>query len=108
MGWQDYRAQHEPILYGWKEGKGKHFFCGDRAKTTVWKIGRDAQSTYVHTTQKPVALPEEAIINSSKGEDIILDIFGGSGSTLIASQKNKRKCYTMELDDGAKFNDMLK
>jgi len=131
MSWQDYRAQHEPILYGWKEGKGKHFFCGDRAKTTVWKIGRDAQSTYVHTTQKPVALPEEAIINSSKGEDIILDIFGGSGSTLIASQKNKRKCYTMELDekycdvivkrwqnytgqeatlesDGAKFNDLLK
>ena len=66
MGWQDYRAQHEPILYGWKEGSGKHFYCGDRSKTTIWQIGRDAQASYVHPTQKPVALPEEAIKNSSK------------------------------------------
>ena len=98
MGWQDYRAQHEPILYGWKEGKGKHFFCGDRTKTTVWKIGRDAQTSYVHPTQKPVALPEEAIINSSKGSDIVLDLFGGSGSTLIAAEKTGRKARLMELD----------
>jgi DNA modification methylase len=99
MGWQDYRAQHEPILYGWKEsGSGKHFFCGDRSKTTVWKIGRDAQATYVHPTQKPVALPEEAIKNSSKGEDIVLDLFGGSGSTLIAAEKNGRIARIMELD----------
>lgn len=98
MGWQDYRAQHEPILYGWKEGKGKHFFCGDRTKTTVWKIGRDAQSGYVHPTQKPVSLPEEAINNSSKGEDIVLDLFGGSGSTLIACEKVNRQARLMELD----------
>jgi len=98
MGWQDYRAQHEPILYGWKEGKGKHFFVGDRTKTTVWKIGRDAQASYVHPTQKPVALPEEAINNSSKGMDIVLDLFGGSGSTLIAAEKTGRKARTMELD----------
>lgn len=98
MGWQDYRAQHEPILYGWKEGSGKHFFCGDRAKTTVWKIGRDAQASYVHPTQKPVALPEEAILNSSKGEDVVLDLFGGSGSTLIACEKTGRSCRMMELD----------
>lgn len=99
MGWQDYRAQHEPILYGWKEGgSGKHFYCGDRSKTTVWQIGRDAQSSYVHPTQKPVALPEEAIKNSSKGEDIILDLFGGSGSTLIACEKNGRINRSMELD----------
>lgn len=98
MGWQDYRAQHEPILYGWKEGGGKHFFCGDRAKTTVWKIGRDAQASYVHPTQKPVALPEEAILNSSKGEDVVLDLFGGSGSTLIACEKTGRSCRMMELD----------
>jgi DNA modification methylase len=98
MGWQDYRAQHEPILYGWKEGKGKHFFCGDRTKTTVWKIGRDAQTSYVHPTQKPVALPEEAIINSCKGSDIVLDLFGGSGSTLIAAEKTGRKARLMELD----------
>ena len=98
MGWQDYRAQHEPILYGWKEGKGKHFYCGDRSKTTIWKIGRDAQASYVHPTQKPVALPEEAIKNSSKGEDIVLDLFGGSGSTLIACEKIGRFNRSMELD----------
>ena len=98
MGWQDYRAQHEPILYGWKQGTGKHFYCGDRAKTTIWKIGRDAQSKYVHPTQKPVALPEEAINNSSKGQDIVLDLFGGSGSTLIACEKTSRRARLMELD----------
>jgi DNA modification methylase len=98
MGWQDYRAQHEPILYGWKEGSGKHFYSGDRTKTTIWKIGRDAQSSYVHPTQKPVALPEEAINNSSKGMDIVLDLFGGSGSTLIACEKVGRKARLMELD----------
>ena len=98
MGWQDYRAQHEPILYGWKEGSGKHFYCGDRSKTTIWKIGRDAQSSYVHPTQKPVALPEEAMLNSSKGLDIVLDLFGGSGSTLIAAEKNGRVARLMELD----------
>jgi DNA modification methylase len=99
MGWQDYRAQHEPILYGWKEGgSGKHFYCGDRSKTTVWQIGRDAQAHYVHPTQKPVALPEEAIKNSSKGEDVVLDLFGGSGSTLIACEKTSRESRLMELD----------
>lgn len=99
MGWQDYRAQHEPILYGWKEGgSGKHFYCGDRSKTTVWQIGRDAQASYVHPTQKPVALPEEAIKNSSKGEDVVLDLFGGSGSTLIACEKTGRINRSMELD----------
>ena len=99
MGWQDYRAQHEPILYGWKEsGSGSHFFCGDRSKTTVWKIGRDQQSSYVHPTQKPVALPEEAINNSSKGQDIVVDLFGGSGSTLIACEKTGREARLMELD----------
>lgn len=99
MGWQDYRAQHEPILYGWKEGgSGKHFYCGDRSKTTVWQIGRDAQASYVHPTQKPVALPEEAIHNSSKGEDVVLDLFGGSGSTLIACEKTGRVNRSMELD----------
>jgi DNA modification methylase len=105
MGWQDYRAQHEPILYGWKEGSGKHFYSGDRTKTTIWKIGRDAQASYVHPTQKPVALPEEAINNSSKGMDIVLDLFGGSGSTLIACEKVGRKARLMELD--AKYCDVI-
>jgi len=98
MGWQDYRAQHEPILYGWKEGKGSHYFIGVRDKTTVWNIKRDAQSSYAHPTQKPVLLPEESILNSSKEEDIVLDLFLGSGSTLIAAEKTNRKCYGMELD----------
>ena len=98
MGWQDYRAQHEPILYGWKEGKGSHFNAGDRTKTSIWKIGRDAQSSYVHPTQKPVCLPEEAIINSSKGSDCVVDLFGGSGSTLIACEKTGRVNRSMELD----------
>lgn len=98
MGWQDYRAQHEPILYGWKEGKGSHYYCGDRAKTTVWEIGRDAQASYVHPTQKPVALPAEAIQNSSTDGQIVLDLFGGSGSTLIACEKTGRINRSMELD----------
>ena len=98
MGWQDYRAQHEPILYGWKEGKGSHFNAGDRTKTSIWKIGRDAQSSYVHPTQKPVCLPEEAILNSSKGSDCVVDLFGGSGSTLMACEKTGRVNRSMELD----------
>jgi len=98
MGWQDYRAQHEPILYGWKEGSGSHYYCGDRAKTTVWNIGRDSQASYAHPTQKPVALPEEAIRNSSREGQTVLDLFGGSGSTLIACEATGRKCRMMELD----------
>jgi len=98
MGWQDYRAQHEPMLYGWKEGKGSHYYCGDRSKTTVWQIGRDAQASYVHPTQKPVALPEEAITNSSKPGDTVLDLFSGSGSTLIACEKSARAGRLMEID----------
>ena len=98
MGWQDYRAQHEPILYGWKDGDGAHYYCGDRAKTTVWQIGRDAQASYVHPTQKPVALPAEAINNSSKKGQIVLDLFGGSGSTLLACQSTGRLNRSMELD----------
>mgnify|MGYP003147223082 CR=1 FL=1 len=98
MGWQDYRVQHEPILYGWKEGKGKHYFIPDRSKTTIWKFNRDSQASYVHPTQKPVGLSEEAILNSSKGLDIVLDLFGGSGSTLIACEKTNRKARLMELD----------
>ena len=98
IGWQDYRSQHEPILYGWKEGQGKHSFFGDRTKTTVWQITRDANQLYKHPTQKPVALAQEAILNSSKGDDIVMDLFGGSGSTLVAAEKLNRKCYTMELE----------
>lgn len=98
MGWQDYRCQHEPILYGWLKGDGKHYFIDDRSKTTIWDIGRDAQASYVHPTQKPVALPQEALTNSSKTNELVLDLFLGSGSTLIACEKTNRKCYGMEID----------
>ena len=98
MGWQDYRSQHEPILYGWKEGKGKHFFNGDRTQTSVWQLSRDSQQTYKHPTQKPIVLPAKAITNSSKEQDIISDLFLGSGSTMVAAHQLNRKCYGMELD----------
>ena len=98
MGWQDYRAQHEPILYGWKEGKEGHYNAGDRTETTVWEISRDSVSKYVHPTQKPVELPARAIRNSSKQSDVVMDLFGGSGSTLIACEQLNRRCRTMELD----------
>lgn len=105
MGWQDYRAQHKPILYGWKEGTGKHYFSGDRSKTTVWNIGRDAQASYQHPTQKPVALPIEAVNNSSEGGARVLDLFGGSGSTLIACEMSDRQANIMELDP--KYVDLI-
>ena len=98
MGWQDYRAQHEPILYGWKKGAGAHYFIDDRSKTTVWEIARDAQLTYTHPTQKPVALSTEAVLNSSRVAATVLDLFGGSGSTLIACEKTGRQARIMEVD----------
>jgi DNA modification methylase len=98
MGWQDYRSQHEPILYGWKEGQGKHFFYGDRKNTSIWNIKRDNVIGYKHPTQKPVALSQKAILNNSKEDDIVFDSFLGSGSTLMACEKTNRKCYGIELD----------
>ena len=72
----------------------------------MWNIKRDNAQTYVHPTQKPVALPVRAIQNSSKEGDIVLDLFGGSGSTLIACAKTNRKCRTMELDP--KYVDVIR
>jgi DNA modification methylase len=95
MGWNDYRYQYEPCLYGWK---GKHKFYGGRDNTNVWRVDRDAVINYKHPTQKPVALAEIAIKNSSKRGDIVLDLFGGSGSTLIACEKLNRRCYMMEIE----------
>jgi len=98
MGWQDYRSQHEPILYGWKEGQGKHSFYGDRKNTSIWNVKRDNVAGYKHPTQKPVALSQKAVLNNSKEDDIVFDSFLGSGSTLIACEKTNRKCYGIELD----------
>ena len=104
LGRGDYHSQHEPILYGWPEGAA-HSWHGDRKQTTLWTCSRDAAKDYVHPTQKPVELIERAIGNSSKGGDLVLDLFGGSGSTLIAAEKTGRTCRTMELDP--KFADVI-
>ena len=98
LGFQDYRAKHEPMLYGWKEGKGKHQFFGERTKTTVWNIKREPTTEYVHPTQKPVELVSEAMFNSSKGKDNVVDLFGGSGSVVLAGEKIDRRTFVMELD----------
>ena len=96
MGRQDYQWQHEPVLYGWKEGKA-HYFINDRTQSTILEFDRPKQST-LHPTMKPIDLIAKLIKNSSKENDIILDLFGGSGSTIIAAEQLNRKCYTMELD----------
>ena len=96
MGRQDYQWQHEPCLYGWKEGSS-HNWYSDRKQTTIINHDRPTQSK-LHPTMKPVSLLEYLIKNSSKQEDIILDSFLGSGSTLIACEKLSRICYGAELD----------
>ena len=91
----DYQSQHEPCLYGWMDN-GKHSWYSDRKQTSVWRF--DKEKVVGHTTPKPVGLVEKAISNSSKGGDSILDLFGGSGSTLIACEKQNRHARLMELD----------
>lgn len=91
----DYQSQHEPCLYGWMDN-GTHSFYGDRKQTSIWKS--DKERVAGHTTPKPIEIVTKAVANSSKGDDIVLDLFLGSGSTVIASQKTGRICYGMELD----------
>jgi DNA modification methylase len=96
MGRQDYHWRHEPILYGWKPG-GSHSWYADRAQDTVLEFDRPSRSA-VHPTMKPVALVKYCMINSSKPGDNVLDLFGGAGATLIASEKVGRYARLMELD----------
>ncbi len=91
----DYQSQHEPCLYGWMKD-GSHSFYGDRKQVSVWKF--DKERVEGHTTPKPVALIERALQNSSKGGDVVSDLFGGSGSTMIACEKLGRQARMMELD----------
>ena len=91
----DYQSQHEPCLYGWMNN-GTHSWYSDRKQTSVWRF--DKERVVGHTTPKPVGFVEKAISNSSKGGDLIVDLFGGSGSTLIASEKIGRSARLMELD----------
>lgn len=96
LGHADYQRQYEPILYGWREG-AKRYWCGDRDQGDVWEIKKPTKND-LHPTQKPLEVPERAIRNSSRPGDIVLDCFGGSGSTLIACEKTGRDCRMMELD----------
>jgi DNA modification methylase len=93
IGLLNYRPQHEFIFY--HEGAA---FYGKNNEGDVWSLSRGNTSAYVHPTQKPVELVERALINSSKAGDIIIDCFGGSGSTLIACEKTNRHSRLMELD----------
>ena len=96
MGRQDYQWQHEPCLYGWKEG-ASHTWYSDRKQTTILNFERPTSSK-LHPTMKPVKLISYLINNSTKQEDLVLDSFLGSGSTLIACEKLQRICYGIELD----------
>lgn len=96
MGRQDYQWRHEPILYGWKEGAAHHFI-NDRTQSTILEFDKPSRNAE-HPTMKPIDLLVKLIKNSSKENNIILDLFGGSGSTLIAAEQTKRTCYMMELD----------
>jgi site-specific DNA-methyltransferase (adenine-specific) len=96
MGRQDYHWKHEPCLYGWKEGAG-HLWATDRKQTTILEFDKPSRNGE-HPTMKPVALFEYQMLNNTKGSDIVLDSFGGSGTTMLAAEKNGRKAYLMELD----------
>ena len=96
MGRQDYQWKHEPCLYGWKEGAG-HKWNADRKQTTILEFDRPTKSD-LHPTMKPVNLISYQVRNSSEQGDLVLDLFGGSGSTLMACEQLGRTCYTMEYD----------
>lgn len=103
LGRSPYQWQHEPCLYGWKK-KGKHQWYSGRKETTIWEFEKPKKNAE-HPTMKPIALLAYPITNSSMSNTIILDPFGGSGSTLIACEQTDRSCYTIELDE--KFCDVI-
>jgi DNA modification methylase len=98
MGRADYHYKHEPILYGWKDGASHQFF-GGRSQSSVWDIPRP-QKADLHPTMKPVELVARAIANSSKRGDIVLDLCGGSGTTLIAAEQTGRVARVCEIAPG--------
>lgn len=100
---QDYQWKHEPCLYGWKDG-APHFWNSDRKQTTVLDFDKPTKSK-LHPTMKPVPLFDYQIKNSSKRGQIVLDLFGGSGTTMIACEQNGRKAYLMEIDP--KYADVI-
>ncbi len=103
LGRADYQRQYEPILYGWKSGH-EHFWCGARDQSDVWFVNKPVKND-LHPTMKPVELVERALHNSSKTKDIVLDAFGGSGSTMIACEKTGRRARLIELEP--KYADVI-
>jgi len=103
LGRSPYQWQHEPVLFGWKKN-GKHLWYSDRKQTTIWEFEKPKKNGD-HPTMKPVALVAYPIMNSSLSNCIVLDPFGGSGSTLIACEQTDRICYTIELDE--KYCDVI-
>jgi DNA modification methylase len=96
LGRADYQRAYEPIWYGWREGTAHHW-CGARDQGDVWEIARPAEAP-LHPVMKPLRLMERAIDNSSREGDVVLDLFLGSGSTLIAAERTGRICFGLELD----------
>jgi len=103
LGRSPYQWQHEPVLFGWKKS-GKHNWYADRKQTTIWEFEKPKKNAD-HPTMKPVALVAYPILNSSLSNCIVLDPFGGSGSTLIAGEQTDRICYMIELDE--KYCDVI-
>lgn len=96
MGRQDYQWKHEPCLYGWEEGAG-HLWASDRKQTTVINFDKPTRND-MHPTMKPIPLFDYQIKNNTKGGDVVLDLFGGSGTTIMACEQNGRRGYSMEYD----------
>lgn len=105
LGHSDYHWAFEPCFYGCHADENCEWL-GDRCQTTVWDIKRDNTREYVHPTQKSTALAQKAIFNSSKVGETVLDLFGGSGSTLVACEQTNRKCRMMEFDP--KYVDVIR
>ena len=96
MGRQDYQWKHEPCLYGWKDGAG-HLWASDRKQTTIINFDKPTRNDK-HPTMKPIPLFDYQIKNNTKGDDIVLDLFAGSGTTIMACEQNGRRGYCMEYD----------
>ncbi len=97
LGRADYQHQYEPLWYGWREGAARQF-RGHRDQSDLWEVARPEESV-LHPTMKPLPLIERAMDNSSSPGDVVVDLFVGSGSTLIAAERTGRICYGMELDE---------
>ena len=97
LGRCDYNYKHEPIIYGWKKKGTHHFYGAGKFKTSVWDIDKPLKND-LHPTMKPVELVANCLLDCTKEGDSVVDVFGGSGTTLIAAEQLKRRCYMMELD----------